>query len=440
EATAMGVTEVDLYALAMENAGKQTQQFGEIQENSAEKIQKLKALWNDVKEKIGGAIWSVISGIKSLTTGTVDVVMGIMTGAVAGIMGLMMLVQKALNWIGVVKDDTLAKTEADFQKLKNMTKDYFKSAFGKTGESASDEKTPPHDTQTTGNSASDRLEYTTHMKARESAIRQKMAELDVQEMQREVSHVNAAEQRLRLAEELLTVQKENLSLIDDENARAAKQKEIDDTIKNITQLKLALRELNGTLGEGLNEGFKQYIDTARSNFQEGVTLAQETAKSMEQAFSDFFFDAMTGNLKGLGNYVKSFLMSISRAMSDMVARKMVASMIGDMLVEHDGGLIMHSGGYVPRFHVGGLSSDERPAILQTGEYVVSRKGVAALDRINRGDVGSSQNFSVNVINNSGVPLNAEVSRPQFDGEGYIANVILKLVHTNPAIRGVLGIR
>lgn len=38
----------------------------------------------------------------------------------------------------------------------------------------------------------------------------------------------------------------------------------------------------------------------------------------------------------------------------------------------------HHGGPVQRMHRGGLMSDEVPAILQTGEYVMSRKQVAAM--------------------------------------------------------------
>lgn len=46
------------------------------------------------------------------------------------------------------------------------------------------------------------------------------------------------------------------------------------------------------------------------------------------------------------------------------------------VVAHTGGLILHEGGpvrLVPRFHSGGLAADEVPAILQTGERVLSRQ-------------------------------------------------------------------
>jgi hypothetical protein len=72
-----------------------------------------------------------------------------------------------------------------------------------------------------------------------------------------------------------------------------------------------------------------------------------------------------------------------------------------MFVGHSGGYILHSGGFIPRFHSGGLNSDEVPAILQKGEYVVSRRGVATLDKINSGIVGGAPKVSLVVNNNTG---------------------------------------
>ena len=68
-------------------------------------------------------------------------------------------------------------------------------------------------------------------------------------------------------------------------------------------------------------------------------------------------------------------------------------------VAHQGGLIMHQGGVIPRYHSGGgpLSSDERLIIGQIGEGVVSRKGVKALEAINEGKVsGGSQPMIINI--------------------------------------------
>lgn len=64
--------------------------------------------------------------------------------------------------------------------------------------------------------------------------------------------------------------------------------------------------------------------------------------------------------------------------------------------QHTGGMILHDGGGVletaAKYHSGNLASDEVPAILQRGEYVIQRSavqkiGVHALDQINRMHAG-----------------------------------------------------
>lgn len=81
----------------------------------------------------------------------------------------------------------------------------------------------------------------------------------------------------------------------------------------------------------------------------------------------------------------------------------------DITEAHFGGLAtaggiqrLHSGGnvlpFIPRrLHRGGLASDEVPAILQTGEGVLSRRGMRTLGRLNQGIAGGSGGKTV-VIN------------------------------------------
>jgi hypothetical protein len=65
-----------------------------------------------------------------------------------------------------------------------------------------------------------------------------------------------------------------------------------------------------------------------------------------------------------------------------------------------GGLFSHNGGYIQRMHNGGIKSDERPAILQTGEGVLSRRDMANIggrsgfDALRQG--GMTINVPVNV--------------------------------------------
>jgi hypothetical protein len=88
----------------------------------------------------------------------------------------------------------------------------------------------------------------------------------------------------------------------------------------------------------------------------------------------------------------------------------------------------HSGGYIPRFHLGGVNSDERIGILQTGEGILSRRGVAALGSLNSGNSLSAQPpvFQLNVENSTGQPVQMEQKgQPSWDGEKYVLSVIMK---------------
>ena len=239
---------------------------------------------------------------------------------------------------------------------------------------------------------------------REGQIQADLAQVDIAEKERLMSKTDAVQERIRLNEELLQEQKDSLENIDKLNDPAG-----------LLELNEALKEQVGTFEQGYNEGFRRYIDELKTNFQHGVEIARQTAQAMEQAFSDFFFDAFQGKMKSLADYLKSFLTSVQRALAQALGQEVSGSLISGISSLFSGGshlvaspsqvaavnsnpFVMHEGGYVPRFHWGGLSSDETPAILQRGEYVVSRRGVAALDAINQGKVSTADSGKQEVHN------------------------------------------
>lgn len=116
-------------------------------------------------------------------------------------------------------------------------------------------------------------------------------------------------------------------------------------------------------------------------------------------------------------------------------------------------LLPHTGGVIPKFHIGGkVAPDERLALLQTGEYVISRRGVnaigtKALDAINSGEAriggGGGTQASQGVVNNY-YNINAVDPKSFNDyvktyGAGAIKEVITKDLKTagptRTAIRG-----
>lgn len=234
-------------------------------------------------------------------------------------------------------------------------------------------------------------------------------------------------------------------------AEALRNKELEEEAKAAQ----AYKEANGTLWEGLTEGMQNYYDTLKSNFESGRDMANNIANDMESAFTSFF-DTTSEKFMNFGDLAKSILNSIYMELVKTLVIKQIMAGISGMfheggVVMHQGGLVMHAGGLVgrsgsegeyvvPRYHMGALAGDERPAILQTGEGVLSRRGMANLGALNSGAGGGGGNLNVNVQieNQTGTPVKAEQSGVRFDGESYIVGVILKNIDGYGALRGAIA--
>ncbi|MDN3515371.1 MAG: hypothetical protein NG747_13365 [Candidatus Brocadia sp.] len=235
--------------------------------------------------------------------------------------------------------------------------------------------------------------------ARESEIQLQLKEVDLMEQEFKLSRSDASQKRIEYYTELQKVQSEYLAGLDKEQDPAswyAQLNAINETREALVQLNLELKKQTGTFVEGAQYGFQQYMHDAKTAFEYGTEMAQSTAGAMEDFFANISFDAMQGKLKSLGDYFRSFLTSIQQMISEILSQlivmgimRAIAGGVGGAAGGATAGgsvAMVHSGGYIPRFHVGGLAPDEVPAILQRGEYVVSRRGVDMLDRINAGNV------------------------------------------------------
>jgi len=283
--------------------------------------------------------------------------------------------------------------------------------------------------------------------SREAEINLQLRQIDLAEQEFRISKSDAVQERIRLQRELLAIQEEYLVTLDkslDPASWYAQQNAINDTRSSLVQLNLALKEQTGTMTEGVSQGFRQFLHDANTTFQLGAQLAQDTAQAMQSSFDTFFFDMMEGQLDSLEDYLLNFLESIERALSSVLsqmATQGLLSMAGGFFspqATSEAGVVVHKGGYIPRFHVGGLAADEIPAILQRGEYVVSRKGVDALDRINQGKGAAAPNVIINIANQTGQQVGANQDSPRFDGEKYIVNIVLKNIDKNGHLRNALA--
>lgn len=259
--------------------------------------------------------------------------------------------------------------------------------------------------------------------AREGEIVLQLKELDLAEQDFRISKSDAVQKRVHYYEELRGIQEAYLAGLDKERDPAswyAQMNAINETRDALIKLNFELEKQTGTLTEGARYGFQQYMHDAKTAFEYGADMAQATASAMEGFFASISFDGMKGKLKSLGDYFEDFLTSMQRSVSQILGQLAVQGAIGGLGGFFGSGastnpfasvttpLFKHSGGYIPRFHSGGLASDEIPAILQRGEYVVSRKGVETLDRINQGGnpgspvvVQQSVHFNVSAIDGQG---------------------------------------
>ncbi len=165
-------------------------------------------------------------------------------------------------------------------------------------------------------------------------------------------------------------------------------------LREEVDLRARLMEYEGTFLEGYMSYFAKYNEELTKHFSAGRDFAQHVAGSMEQAFMNFL-DVTSEGFMNWHNLIRSILISIYQELLKILIIKPLIGWFGGLF----GGLF-HEGGFVTagapvRFHVGGLYADEVPAILQTGEYVVSRRGVnalglAMLDAINRGNIAAAQ--------------------------------------------------
>ncbi len=463
---AAGIRTVDLYKIVMANAAENTKVFGGAQEDNAEKMQQWRVTLEEMKGGIGSGIFSFFKMIKDWAIGAAEIVEGLFAKAVTGILKLVAEARDGaakLPLIGnIIDPEKTAELRGQIQKGKELSDKLFDSAGRRfRGE-------PPITKPTTtansaaannkGNDINNQLRASQLIKEREAQIEKQIADLDIGEKERSISHREAAQKRVELTKQLLDTQIAYGAEIDNEAnpaAWATQQKTIDDTKRKLSDLGLALREFNGDFQTGFKEGLLRYIDMVGGAFKQAVELAQATAQAMQQAFSDFFFDIMTNKLKNFSDYIKGFLESIARAIANMMAQRAAAGIAsgiagmfptgGDNITSggvrsaapphHSGGMIFHKGGYVPRFHFGGLMPDERPAILQTGEGVLSRRGMAALDALNGGQAGGGNtNVTIEVVNKSSQAVKATQGPMKFDLRGTVVSVILEDLEGNGPLR------
>lgn len=172
---------------------------------------------------------------------------------------------------------------------------------------------------------------------------------------------------------------------------------------------------------------------AMQGFQKvALQVSQQIADIMEHHLGDALFNALTNKAQKLRDVFVAMGNDILRALSHAVVRYALQQTVGAAIPA----LSFHSGGEIMKAH-SGLAPDEVPIIAQTGEGVLSRRGMQALGgsdnlrRLNKGQGiggGGTVNFQPVMV------IQAWDSQDIYRNRKMIAGIISQEVETNGNLR------
>lgn len=197
-----------------------------------------------------------------------------------------------------------------------------------------------------------------------------------------------------------------------------------------------------TMTDGWKAGVDEWLEHSRTGFEQMQDLAFDTANAMHDAFSDFFFDAFTGELKTLNDYLQVFLKGIARSVSNVFAEMAAQGIMGMFksggvtpAIEAGGGAL--TGGYTPTRAFGG------PVSAGVG-YLIGERGPELFLPRQSGTIipnnqvqGAAPKLVVNITNKSGAPAAVNQQNTRFNGREWVVDVVLDAALNNRRGAGVL---
>lgn len=190
------------------------------------------------------------------------------------------------------------------------------------------------------------------------------------------------------------------------------------------------------------------------------SMANKWSQDIISAFSDMWNNVANES----DGWLQSMLKSIAAWVKEVIAQLMAARAAGgsggggwwdtvkNFFSSDDGGTTdidfsdvgYHKGGFIPKYHMGGLAGDEMPIIAKKGEYVLSREDVDFVNKVkssgpsitlNMGSGASSKptivpmGITVMVDNASSVALQASSQTRQVGDANYIIDVVMRDINT-----------
>jgi len=254
-----------------------------------------------------------------------------------------------------------------------------------------------------------------------------------------------------LGNKILEEQRRVQSLISALKRRAAEEG-IKITLEEAASYKAIWEGDNGIVG--VWEKALENMGTKFSNWGEQIGgLFEGVVKEMANTFETFFIDVFEGNLKSVSAYFRSFAEEVYRSMAKILSQQVAMATasgiygLGKIAGNYIGGMFgsggttagFHQGGVIPEFHAGGLMNDERIAKVKVGERVLSQEQNKMFEQMYSSMSKSGlNNVQFNLYNQSGQPLSGSASPPEFDGQKWVINAVIKDYNEGGPTRMMFG--
>ena len=196
-----------------------------------------------------------------------------------------------------------------------------------------------------------------------------------------------------------------------------------------------------TQGDKWKNTMQDYAVSVAGDIGDAMTDIITGTKSASEALADMAKNIIQNAVKILTKWLAVY--AIFSAFPKALSNNMNATDMANYVVFGVGGKGYATGGYITGPGTG--TSDSIPAMLSNGEYVlrsaaVDRIGVATLNRMNHfasggyvgnsGAAGFGPNVVVNIENQTGVPVTAEQTNSEYDGERWVIGVVMRGIANN----------
>ena len=177
----------------------------------------------------------------------------------------------------------------------------------------------------------------------------------------------------------------------------------------------------------MRDGHERMVEATVRAGEDMVVQWRKTGQLSGKGMVDALLDEFTRTLyrKTIGKQVAGFADTLSSGLLKML----------NVGTDHTGGIVgaesnrrlvdpaVFAG--ARRFHTGGIVGDEVPIVARRGEGVFTPEQMRAL---------GSPRIQVNVVNQSGLPVQGEASAPRFDGETMVVDLFLARLERDGAVR------